>query len=50
MTQEDDKNEDVQETLFKFDMIIENFETRQEDLDKFKQNDEKLYSDDESKE
>ena len=43
------KVESVEQTMKKFEMLIDDFTTKQEQLDQFKQNDEKEYEDDEWK-
>ena len=39
------RKEAIEETISKFNMLIDNFITEQSELDQFKQNDEKLYED-----
>ena len=41
------RQESLEETLDKFELLIDSFTTKQEMLDQFKQNDEKEYEDDE---
>lgn len=40
------KQESVEQTMKKFEMLIDDFTTKQEQLDQFKQNDEKEYDED----
>jgi len=39
------RQEAVEETMHKFEQLIDNFATKPEELDQFKQNDEKIYED-----